>query len=223
MFPIGIFSHGEMPDLSALAYEPWLRQVFDHPVRQESEEPWYWAEEWTLSVPVTLLKHVTRLCRDFSNATSSYSPEQVDQGIWFLLGVCTDLPRILTQSDLPWPPRQECIAAMPAVYTSYIAPLEAEVPMENGFYMWFELMGDAVGIMPDGVEKQRVADAVFQTLVEILAIKELRCELAALHGLGHLPHPRRAATVDHWLKLHSSTLDAAAIEWVEQCRDGTVM
>jgi hypothetical protein len=95
--------------------------------------------------------------------------------------------------------------------------------METCFDMWFDLIGDAVTGMPDGAEKQRVAEAVFQSLVEILAIEESRCQHAALHGLGHLPHPKRASIVDHWLDLHSSSLDSYSAEWVKQCRDGTVM
>jgi hypothetical protein len=210
-------------DLSGLAYEPWLRQVFDHPVCAEKEEEWYWSEEWIVSEPVTLLQHVTRLCREFSIATSRYSHQQIDQGIWFLLGGCIDFPTILIDHALPWPPRQECIASMPFVYSRYVATFPPDVPLETCFDMWFDLVGDAVTWMPDSAEKERVAEAVFQTLVQILEIEESRCKHAALHGLGHLPHPRRAATIDQWLELHRSRLDAASTEWVKQCRDGTVM
>jgi hypothetical protein len=112
---------------------------------------------------------------------------------------------------------------MSSVYSKYVASFPDDAQLETCFDMWFDLVGDAVKIMLDGPEKDRVADAVFKTLVRILTIEDSRCQHAALHGLGHLPHPRRRATVADWLRRNRSRLSPAAKDWVRQCRDGTVM
>jgi hypothetical protein len=189
----------------------------------QGQDNWYWSQEWSVSRPTALLAQVTRLCSEFSKATSPYSPQQIDQGVWFLLGACIDLPSMLCDPDVPWRDRKACIASMPAVYSTYVAAFPADVPLETCFDMWFDLLGDAVTAMRGGSEKNRVTEAAFQTLVQILAIEDARCQHAALHGLGHLPHPKRGATVERWLRQHRGQLSPFDAKWVKQCRDGTVM
>jgi hypothetical protein len=197
--------------------------VFDHPAAPQGRKDWYWSYEWAVSNPAALLRHVRRLCREFSRVTAPYGPRQINQGLWLLLGACLDVPRMLADPAIPWSVRRSCIAAMPGVYRDHVATLPANQSVETCFWMWFDLVGDAVSDMPAGTEKIRVADTVFRTLQDILALADPWCQLAALHGLGHLPHPKRAAVVARWLKCHRRRLDPATARWVRACQAGTVL
>ena len=71
-------------DLNKYSFDEWVKFVFDHPV---SEPEWYWEQAWKWEgSPNLLVKYATAL---FSNAgclLQEYSPEQIEQGFWFLLG-----------------------------------------------------------------------------------------------------------------------------------------
>lgn len=214
----------ETLDLSLLVYDQWLRQVFEHPAGSDAVGGnWYWEHEWALADPPALLGHLTRLCAELSTATDRYSASQINQGIWFLLGACIDVPALLIDPAIPLDCRERCIAAMPGVFSGYVASYPADLPIENGFFMWFDLVASAVTDMPEGTEKEHLADAVLRAIEKVLAIDDVRCQAAALHGVGHLSHPRRRAVVEKWVSRHRADLDEAGAAWVRQCRDGTVM
>lgn len=90
------------------------------------------------------------------------------------------------------------------------APNEA---MENAYYMWWDCL-------VDHETSSAVMDELLLTLSELSLHKDERIQAAALHGLGHLRHPRRAAAVDEFIRRHP---DLAGNPWVLECREGTVM
>ena len=71
----------------------------------------------------------------------------------------------------------------------------------------------------------RVRDAHLAALESILALDDDHCQYCALHGLGHLEHPRRAEVVTAFIEGERAAgrLDNWRLEWLEECRDGTVM
>ena len=71
--------------------------------------------------------------------------------------------------------------------------------------------------------EKKVADAMLETLCEILALDDERCQQYALHGMGHLHHPQVRAVVQAFIDKNSGEWDEDALRWVESCRDGTVM
>ena len=64
---------------------------------------------------------------------------------------------------------------------------------------------------------------MLETLVKILNLGDSRCEYYALHGLGHLRHPRCLGIIDEYVRKHQSELDPQQIDWLRKCRDGTLM
>lgn len=71
--------------------------------------------------------------------------------------------------------------------------------------------------------QQSVADAMLETLTQILYLEDARCQQYALHGLNHLEHPRGAAIVQGFIDRHKSEWSAAGLAWVQSCRDATAM
>lgn len=71
-------------------------------------------------------------------------------------------------------------------------------------------------------EEAPIIDAAFNTLKEILELGEARCVDCALHGLGHLLHPRKAELVQRYVDRNRNKLDSDTLRWLKECRDGTV-
>jgi hypothetical protein len=55
-----------------------------------------------------------------------------------------------------------------------------------------------------GGEDLELQDTYFETLAEVLRIDSDTCQTAALHGLGHLHHPRTKELVERFIAEHPS-------------------
>ena len=71
--------------------------------------------------------------------------------------------------------------------------------------------------------EQQVADAMLETLTQILELKDRRCQYYALHGFNHLKHPCGAAVVQNFMDAHREDWDEEELAYAEACRDGEAM
>lgn len=135
-------------NVSPVSYARWLCLVFDHPVPPldpsglpDVRQEWCWQEgvEFHVSNPTRLIEHMTRLCREFKSVADSYTLEQINQGIWFLLSASLNFGEYLADREVPLEKRLECVRAMYGVYADFVAPSEVEV-MENCFDMWWDML-----------------------------------------------------------------------------------
>ena len=236
-------------NLSPVSYQTWLTLVFNHPA---SDAGWYWQEgvDFHVSNRTRLVAHFTRMCREFASVANLYAIEQIDEGIRFLLGARTQFGEFLVDETIAIDERLECVRAMLGVYANFVAP--SSIMMPTCFEMWWHQVCRDVWSVPlwrvkgdeiwsqmeqnDGevtkidinwndlsVDETRVMDVILDTLVDILNLDEVRCETFALHGLNHLNHPARVATVQHFIDDRRDELDEETLAWVEECRDGTAM
>jgi hypothetical protein len=144
------------------------------------------------------------------------------------------IPSALWKYELPLGPRLECIRAMHHVFSDVVAKLPADVEFGSG-YMWWDHVcwnfsldieqrekiqeGDYYHLLsPD---ERSLADCMFETMLRVLNLGEIRCEDAALHGLNHLRHPRGRAVVQAYIDAHRATVTPERLEWLEACRDCT--
>lgn len=154
-----------------------------------------------------------------------YTLEEQNRVIWriigspFFIGSTLIAPSrdLLTEDPLPIQTRAELIRKAKSVTLSIPLFHKSNEPMETGFFMWWDMICENL------VEKELV-DAALETLSDLIEHEDERVQFAALHGLGHLDHPLRAATVHHWMDRNGiSILPAEERRWYEECRDGTVM
>jgi hypothetical protein len=212
-------------DLGALTYDEFVITVFEHEASDQiAAEPWYSTEEIEVNVPVQLIRNCTRLWQDFSPAMSRFTPSQVNQGLWLLLGGCVWLGRYLADRGIPLEERITCIESMFSVFSDYIAGSKLEV-MPNVFHMWWKLVITAMPVVDDGPFDPRkdhlqTREAVLRTLKRILALPDGRAQMYALHGLAYLPHPEVSAVVQQWLAANRNRLSSEEADWVERVRDG---
>jgi hypothetical protein len=237
-------------DLTSLSYEEWERYVFERAHINDFDVCY--------THPERLVEYMTRMCRDFRSIGERYTLEQINEGIWFLLGAAVEFGECLLLTEIPLQKRLECIRAMYHPFADFLAGHPAEC-MENCFYMWWDFIADNCFSFQDkvqvdwkrlqtrserskqplretqqlweqtyrdaSVDKRAVLDCTLEVLVQILRIDDIRCQGAALHGLGHLRHPRRAAIVQEYIEKHrhlwSDNTDC--LRWLRHCRDGVVM
>ena len=125
-----------MVDLSISDFGQWLKIVFAHEVpATEGEKEWYFAPDLAIqiSAPNLFIRQVTRLFSAFRTIALDYSLEQLDQGIWLLLGPAADLGSYLMQPTIDRNVRIECIESMSLVYSEFVANLPNDVDAVRRF------------------------------------------------------------------------------------------
>ena len=223
-------------DLSVVSFEEFTEFFFHRP---ENEEFWYQEPiyQWgnvNVSDPAALVDHATRLFSEFGTIGRKYTLAQIDHGIWALLAEASPLSiqEYLWNPSVSLEKRIQCVQSMFHVYSDFVAGSE-EDEMVGCFYMWWDFIGDGFWSSA-GLTKQNNAallsqdlklllDAMFDTLKRILELPDPRTQWYALHGLGHLHHPAVRDLVQSFIHQHQNEFNEEARDWVEQCRDGTVM
>ena len=230
-------------DLSSKTFDEFVEFFFARRVVPDKEQYDYFYtdlegqeyDEAVPSSPAILVSHLTELFWKLGQIAPKYSLEQVDQGIWGILGANRlRLYEFVFDDSVPLPDRLECIRSMYYVYSDFVAKLEANPdPKLSGFFMWWDLLltgfwtpprpfvagtykGDASKL---DAQSRVVLDVIFETLKRILELTNTETQRCALHGLGHLHHPQVRDTVQHYIDSINSEFSLA---WLEQCRDGTV-
>jgi hypothetical protein len=233
-------------DLSIPRFDEWLKLIFDHEVPpDERADAWYQARNLDVSIPdkLAFVLHSTRLFREINYIAQSYSLEQIDQGVWLLLGPIGDLGSHLMEEQIAISARTACIASMSQVYSELVAALRPEVEVPTGFYMWWDLLCDSFwGSVRQRVTSLRnvpdryaltsddliqsesvIQESMLTCLKEILMIDDLRSQSCALHGMGHLRHPKCRQVVQSYIDARRNQLDEHQLRWLQQCRDGAVL
>jgi hypothetical protein len=213
----------EEMDLTQLSYEKWITFVFDHPLPDHRlGKAWYWREDtyFTSDDAATSVAYITRMCGDMPGLLNRFSLQQIDQGIWFTFSGYPCTPSIFNRA-VPLPARIACIESMLTPYAKIVAGSTVE-EMENCFQMWWDLLAMELHLASPPAESE-LQDAMLGTLVKILNLGDSRCEYYALHGLGHLKHPRGPEIIDDYVRKHQSELDPQQMDWLRGCRDGTLM
>jgi hypothetical protein len=226
-------------DLSRMDFDQFVTFFFQHDIATEE----HWAFDLACSFdlykppekPAVIVKHMTRLFRQFGKIGPNYSLQQLNVGIWPMLWEPFALRRYLWDRAVPLADRLACVRSMSVVFADFVAKSDAEV-MENCFYMWWDAIAkgfwqdlqfesgsgdtDARKLDPDS---RSLLDAMFDMLKRIIEVDDLRTQGYALHGLGHLHHPGVHELVQAYIERHQDGATADELRWLEQCRDGTVM
>jgi hypothetical protein len=211
-------------DFGTPRYDEWVAAVFDHAAAEtEPENRWYWHVECRISSPSQALEHLARAFGEFRLIGQRFSLPQLNQGVWLLLGPRLRVSQYLYDASVPWTLRAACIEAMYSVFSDFVAG-NPEEELENCFYMWWELVtqgepSDGMAVIDD---RHRTRVAILEVLRRVLTIQDQRCQMYALHGLGHLPLEGARDLVRGWLAEHRSELTEDDVRWVERCQDGTV-
>jgi hypothetical protein len=132
---------------------------------------------------------------------SRFTRQQLEEGFWAIIGHTVEwsTANIIDDSNLPLSSRKDCIESMAVLFER----LFANEPLDTSVHMWWDSLCNAWHRghrdRERGGEDLELQDIFFQTLSKVLAIDSWICQGAALHGLGHLHHPRTKELVNRYL------------------------
>ena len=132
-------------------FEQWLEFVFNNPVRKPK---WYWDQDFDSRwealelTDALVVQYMTRLFLA-ATAVRSYSHDQVDQGLWFLLGESSPgcSSNTLLRREAKLPERVACIHAMSCFFRNFILavtpdqfdPKAPTIGVAGAAYMWWDI------------------------------------------------------------------------------------
>ena len=161
------------------------------------------------------VRTLTELLEDFGRLAARFSCEQVEQGLWFVLGEPFWLRDALDDRRIALESRERCVRAMIHPFRDYYLPRD-ESFSGSVFFMWWDLALLRITDQPSEIDGIAV-----DVIGQVLQLPAKGCQFAALHGLNHL-HPNDAAAqlVRQYLAEHQASLTADEIAWVEACASG---
>jgi hypothetical protein len=220
-------------DLSALTYPEFLAFFFDRPIVGDDKEYDLFRsgiEYFIASKPTVVVEHVQKMCREFSELTKVYSHEQLDQGLWAVFGAAIECEQFLFDPTVDLGLRVDCIESMYVPFRDVVAH-SAIGKWDSFYWMWWDMILHTFWNMADDYkcdyselsdDGKRLVEAMYLTLLNILALPHPGCQWSALHGLGHLHHPLRWSAVESYLNVHRNELSDEDAQWVEDCGNGSI-
>lgn len=215
--PIRLTGDTSSFDAAGMAQHLFGRPVCQHPADEEllrGGNLYDNAPDAAVFVP-----QMSRLFRDFGRLAEPFSPEQVEQGLWFALGHPFWLLDKLEDRRVRSESREECLRAMVHPFCDYYLQRE-ESFVGSAFYMWWDLL---LGHTQEETRLEIEAIAI-DVLRQVLQLPGRACQFAALHGLNHMhPNPAAEAAVRQYLEEHRHALTDEQVTWVEACANGAYM
>jgi hypothetical protein len=220
-------------DISALSYSQFLDFFFDRPILPDRKLHKLFldaTDRFLAAKPRVVAGYLQEMCRKFSELTKVYTPEQLDQGLWLIFGSGISCEQYLFDPTVDLELRTECIQSMYFPFRDVVA-CSTIGPRDSFYWMWWDMIlhtfwqiyystNDNYQKLP--ADGKQMFDAMYQTLLKILALDHRACQESALHGLGHLRHPLGRETVQRYLDIHRTELTDEDVRWVEACRDGAI-
>ena len=190
-------------DITGYSYEHFVSFLFDHEVvgTNEGNGPWYWNVDVTFE-PANVCLFYKRFFRQPEFILRDCSKPKLEQGFWAIQGpnLACSVSNIIWNDELPFSSRSECVRSMTDLFTR----LFANEPLETSVQMWWDSLcydwncGNRE--RNRGGEDLLMQDVLFETLSKLLKSDSEICQGAALHGLGHLHHPKTEELIDSYMR-----------------------
>jgi hypothetical protein len=169
------------------------------------------------------------MCESFSELTKVYSHEELNQGLWAVFGASISCEQYLFDPTVDLGLRIGCIESRFIPFKDVVAHSLID-KLDSFYFMWWDMIlytfWDIYDATDDNYQKlpadgRQMFDAMYQTLLKILALDHTACHWSALHGLGHLRYPQGREMVQSYLDAHRDELADEDLRWIEAFRDGT--
>lgn len=214
-----------------LNFEQWVQHVFDHPI---TDPPWHFQidqEIWD-GEPLVTVQHMTRLFESPERLLKDYSPEQLEQGLWYIGGAGTPFTQALLDETVSWPLRRQGLQSIRTFYDKFFAVACTDelghlcrttwTPVNRACYMWWDLFPSWGH--PEDPARHEEDQTVLQILEGILSIPSEACRESALHGLGHwqLHYPEAVQQIVDEFLATKSAMSPPLREYALAARTGCV-
>jgi hypothetical protein len=218
----------KMPE--TLDFGQWVQHVFDHPV---AKPQWYFqiGKTWN-GEPLLTVQHLTRLFESPERLLTDYSPEQLEQGLWYLAGETQPFMQALVDDSVPWPIRQRGLLAIQTFYEKFFAVACSDelghlctatsTPINGACYMWWDLFPSYGN--PLTHSRQEEDRTILQIMSGILDLSSEACRESALHGLGHwhVHYPEEVRQIVDEFLGRNPVMSKALWEYAMAARSGCV-
>jgi hypothetical protein len=192
-------------DISEYSFDEFVAFIFAHEPRADckKQKPWYCNLE-VIYDPQKLCAYYDQLFRQPLFLLERFSKAQLEKGFWAIHGATMHfaVSRVIWDTDVPFVAREECVRSMIDLFRLFFAT----EPLETSSNMWWDSLcyewhcGNRD--RERGGEDLRMQDVMFEALAAILRLNSEPCQIAALHGLGHLHHPGTAALIHTFIAEH---------------------
>ncbi len=193
-------------DLRNATFREFVSFLFDRdvvPIPMQgngSTKPWYWRAEVAFD-PTKVASFYIALFTTPDKVLENYSPEQLNQGFWAIQSsnLQCAITEVIWDQTLPFDIRESCVRSMFHLYEL----LFSKVSLETAADMWWDSIAYdwhcGIRTRVKGGEDEQMQDVIFDTLGKILRLPSEECQMAALHGLGHLHHPETSPVIGAYL------------------------
>lgn len=188
-------------DLRQSSFEEFVLFLFDKPVPAAGQkEHWYWNVDVLFS-PRKVATYYVQLFSDPVFLFSRFNKSELEQAFWAIQSdnLECSVARLIWETEIPFSIRENCVRSMFYLFER----LFALDPLDTSVYMWWDSLcydwNCGNRSRDKGGEDLLMQDVIFETLSKILELPTAHCQDAALHGLGHLHHPKTAELIASFL------------------------
>jgi hypothetical protein len=196
----------ERHDIRTASFDEFVDFLFDHdvvPIPHDAKErgPWYWRVDVQFD-PVQVARFYIRLFQEPRFLADRFSIPCLEQGFWAIQSSNLDcaVSEIIWHPDIPFEVRESCIRTMYHLFEKLFAGCE----LDTAPNMWWDSLAFdwhcGSRDRANGGEDRLMQDVMFRTLGRILGLPSRACQSAALHGLGHLHHPKTEELVRSYIE-----------------------
>ena len=210
--------------------------VFDHEVPIDGGDPWYFGDVQFEVDPQHQLALIAELFEDAPRHLSGYSPAQVAQGLWCMMGGCWNkaFTGLVWNPDVPLPIRRRVVDSIFPLYDTLLVAypyddIDFRHPdASERRYATIDYMAPALLLeipwygKPDPSDEASMRSAFLDVFGRLLRHPAPVAQYAALHGLGHLDDPRGAAVIDAYVASLAMP-ERNEIWYAEHARRGDVL
>lgn len=194
-------------DISEYSFDEFITFLFAHEPSEDwkRKEPWFFSSEVTYD-PQTVCAYYVQLFRQPAFLLERFSTAQLVEGFWAIHGGNLDcsVSLVIWDTDLPFAAREECVRSMADLFNL----LFASGSLQDSSMMWWDsLCYDwycGVRNRENGGEDLQMQNVMFETIASILWLDSEPCQRGALHGLGHLRHPKTRELIQRFIAEHPS-------------------
>lgn len=215
-------------DLRNVSFDKFINFVFEHDVAGIRTEPgpWYFREniwiDWNK-------EHVSNLFIELFHRADEllaiFPKDKLEQGFWAVMSQNLECNayHLIHDEELDVNLKEKLVCSMYFLYEN----LFAKDPLETSSNMWwdslaFDFRDGGPRDPANNNEDKRIQNAMFSTLIKILSIKSEACQGAALHGLGHLRHPKTAGVINDFIRRNKHLTDEQ-VAYAKACITGEIM
>jgi hypothetical protein len=195
-------------DISSSSFDEFVDFLFkrevvplpEGPDRDKKPEPWYWHADVTFDTRRVLTFYV-QLFEGPEFLMARYSKEQLEQGFWAIISgnIECSVTEVIWEKKIPFEERAACVRSMYHLFERFFL----KEPLETSSNMWWDALAYDWHCdnrsRANGGEDESMQDVMYETLERILVLPNEACQAAALHGIGHLHHPRTPEAIERFL------------------------